>query len=94
MGSDNDSGSAVSGANGFDGVAEGVASGVDVGAGAAGAGVDFAGAVVVVVAGAVVGVVSFGDAGRTLDVAAPAGPRPASTPAPPRTRTPLNTAIE
>jgi hypothetical protein len=101
IGRDNDSGSAVSGANGLVGVAEVEASGVDVGAGAgAGAGavvvVDFAGAVVVVVAGAVVGVVSFNDGvdGSTLDVAAPAGPRPASTLAPPSTRAPLSTTID
>jgi hypothetical protein len=97
---DRDSGNAANGASGFAGAAEDLTAGVDVGAGdaaGAGAGVDFAGAVVVVVGGAVVVVVeSFvdGDDGSTLDVAAPAGARLANTLTAPRTRAPISTAID
>jgi hypothetical protein len=99
MGRDSDSGSAVNGANGFVGVVAGWTSGVDVGAGAGGVVVVVFGAVgtvVVVAGGTVVGVGSFNEGvdGMTLDVAAPAGPRPASTLAPPSNRAPLSTAID
>jgi hypothetical protein len=100
IGMDNDSGNALNGASGLPGVA-GLAAGVDVVVGAgvgAGAGVAALGAVVVVVAfGTVVVVVESFDVdeeGITLDVAAPAGPRPASTLAAARTRPPVSTAIE
>jgi hypothetical protein len=105
IGIDNDNGNAVRGARGFefavvvddlaadDEAVDSDDEGDDV------VDVDF-GAVVVVAFGAVVVVVeSFGtvgvvDDGMTLDVAAPAGPRPANTLAAARTRPPVNTANE
>jgi hypothetical protein len=97
MGMDNDSGSALSGASGFPGVAA-LAAGVDVVAGAgvaagAGGGVAAFGAVVVVVFGTVVVVAFDVDDGMRPDVAAPAGTKLASTLAAARTRPPVSTAI-
>jgi hypothetical protein len=94
IGIDNESGSALSGPSGLPGVVAGLTAGVEViGAGAGG------GVVVVVVFGTVVVVLGKSDEidvgdGATLEVAAPAGPRPASTLAAARTRPPVSTAIE